>query len=91
MKLHAGNPNLMAKATRVNKTATLQNLPTTLGDKNPAKYVRGGAVLMERTPDMATPPSINIWKQPVYKPEPMSPARPGADNHLRYKSKGYQT
>jgi hypothetical protein len=93
MKLAAGNPNLMKKqATRVNRHATLGALPSTLGDKNPSKYARGGAVLMERTDDMAAPRTFNHMKDgQVYIPERMESVRPGAADALRLPSRGYPT
>lgn len=93
MKLAAGNPNLMKKqATRVNRHATLGALPSTLGDKNPSKYARGGAVLMERTDDMAAPRTFNYMKDgKVYVPERMESVRPGATDALRLPSRGYPT
>lgn len=86
--LKNGNPNLKAKATRVNRSAPAHVAPTFLGDKNPKRYVSGGPLLMERTPDMATPPGINIKTQPVYVPPKREAMRPGADDHLKYKSLG---
>lgn len=93
MKLAAGNPNLMKKqATRVNGHASLGALPSTLGDKNPPQYARGGAVLMERTEDMATPRTFNHMKDgQVYVPEKSDPTRPGATDALKLKSRGYPT
>lgn len=88
MKLAAGNPNLKAKATRINQSAPTHAMPTVLKDKNPKRYVSGGPLLMERTPDMATPPGINIKTQPVYVPPKRESMRPGADDHLKYKSLG---
>lgn len=87
MKLDAGNPNLMkAKAMRVNQNAPAHAMPTVLGDKNPKRYVSGGPLLMERTPNMATAPGINLKEQPVYVPPKREAMRPGADDHLKYKS-----
>ena len=93
MKLAAGNPNLMKKqATRVNGYATLGALPSTLGDKNPPRYARGGAVLMERTEDMATPRTFNHMKDgQVYAPEKSDPVRAGATDALKLPSRGYPT
>ena len=36
----------------------------------------------------AEPPTISIWKQPVYKPPQMATPRPGADDHLKVRSRG---
>ena len=93
MKLAAGNPNLMKKqATRVNGHATLGALPSTLGDKNPPRYVRGEPLLMERTEDMAAPRTFNHMKDGlVYVPEKNEPVRPGATDAMKIKSRGYPT
>jgi len=93
MKLAAGNPNLMKKqATRVNRHATLGALPSTLGDKNPRRYVRGEPLLMERTEDMAAPRTFNHMKDGlVYVPEKNEPARAGAMDAFKLKSHGYST
>lgn len=42
-------------------------------------------------PNEAVAPAINIWLQPVYKPASPEYVRPGADDHLRYKSVGNLT
>ena len=92
MKLAAGNPNLMKKAMRVNKNATLAALPSTLGDKNPPRYVRGEPLLIERTEDMAKPRTFNHVKDgQVYVPEKHEPARAGAMDAMKLKSRGYPT
>ena len=85
MKLQAGNPNLMRK----NPNASLAAVPNKLGDKNPAKYVRGGYVPMQKDPDAVPPPQMNLWKRDKYVPERVEPARRGADNHFQYKSRGF--
>jgi hypothetical protein len=88
MKLDAGNPNLMKKkAMRVNLHASLQNFAQTIGDKESARY-RTGFVPLEKKPHTALPPSINVWEQPVYKPDNSGYVRPGADDHLKIKSRG---
>jgi hypothetical protein len=93
MKLAAGNPNLMKRqAMRVNRNASLGALPSTLGDKNPPQYARGGAVLMERTKDMAEPRTFNHMKDgQVYVPEKIAPVRAGATDALKIQSRGYKT
>jgi hypothetical protein len=85
MKLQAGNPNLM----RVNPNAGLAAVPNKLGDKNPARYVRGGYVPMEKSPDVVPAPQMNLWKRDKYVPENMTPARRGADDFLRVQSRGF--
>ena len=85
MKLQAGNPNLM----RTNPNAGLAAVPNKLGDKNPARYVRGGYVPMVKDPDAVPPPQMSVWEQPVYVPHSMEPIRGGANDFLRYKSRGF--
>jgi hypothetical protein len=85
MKLQAGNPNLMRK----NPDASLGAVPNKLGDKNPAKYVRGGYVPMEKGPDVVPPPQMSIWARDQYVPESMTPVRRGASDFLRVQSRGF--
>jgi hypothetical protein len=88
MKLDAGNPNLMKKkAMRVNLHASLQNFAQTAGDKEIEKY-RTGFVPLVKQPNTALPPTTNLWEQPVYKPDHSGYVRPGADDHLKFKSRG---
>jgi hypothetical protein len=88
MKLDAGNPNIMKKrAMRVNLHASLQSFAQTTGDKEIEKY-RTGFVPVEKEAGTALPPSTNIWTQPVYTPDHSGYVRPGADDHLKIKSKG---
>lgn len=93
MKLAAGNPNLMKKqATRVNGHATLGALPSTLGDKNPPRYVRGEPLLIERTEDMAKPRTFNHMKDgQIYTPPKNEPIRAGAMDAFKLPSRGYPT
>ena len=85
MKLQAGNPNLM----RTNPNAQLAAVPNKLGDKNPSRYVRGGYVPMVKDPDAVPPPQMSVWARDQYVPEKNAPARRGADDFLRYKSRGF--
>ena len=89
MKLQAGNPNLM----KTNKTTGLGTFASTLGDVLPKKKDRAPTVFVPsvRDPNAVQAPSINIWNLPVYKPDSVSPTRQGADDHMRYKSKGCRT
>jgi hypothetical protein len=87
MKLDAGNPNLMKKAMRVNTITPLSSFAKTTGDKEIQKY-RTGYVPIEKEPGTALPQSLNIWEQPVYTPDYTGYVRPGADDHLKIKSKG---
>jgi hypothetical protein len=85
MKLDRGNPNLM----RVNPNAGLAAVPNKLGDKNPARYVRGGYVPMEKGPNAVAAPAMNLWERPVYKPDNSKYIRPGANDFLTIKSRGF--
>jgi hypothetical protein len=87
MKLDAGNPNLMKKAMRVNSIAPLGAFAKTTGDKEIQKY-RTGYVPMEKEPGTALPQSTNVWAQPVYTPDHSGYVRPGANDHLKIKSRG---
>lgn len=42
----------------------------------------------QKLPGEAEPATISIWKQPVYKPQQMDTPRPGANDHLKVRSKG---
>ena len=89
MKLQAGNPNLMKKkAMRVNNHTTLTSFPNTTGDKAHAKE-RRGFVPTVKDPNAVPPPTISLWHQPVYVPQNLTPMRRGADDFLRYKSRGF--
>ena len=62
-----------------------------LADKNPARYVRGGAVLLPKLPGQALPAGDNLFKRDTYvvgDGERMQSGRPGADDHLKIKSRG---
>jgi hypothetical protein len=87
MKLQAGNPNLMKQATRVNPHATLESFANTTGDKAHAKE-RKGFVPSVKAPNAAPPPQMNLWERGVYKPDSSGYVRPGANDHLRIKSRG---
>ena len=88
MILQAGNPDAMKrKAMRVNKEATLGSFNNTTGDKEQKKY-RTGFIPVPKDFDAVPAPAINLWKQPVYKPE-QSYVRPGANDFLSIKSRGF--
>jgi hypothetical protein len=91
LKLDRGNPNLMkAKATRVNTNNVMESFPNTLGDAVSKRRHRAtvGYVPMPRDANTALPPSTNLWAQPVYVPPKGEYVRPGAEDFLRYKSRG---
>ena len=89
MKLQAGNPNLM----RVNKEVSLGAFANTLGDLASKKKHRPSSVYVpvERDPSLVPAPAMSVWKQPVYVAEKVQPMRPGADDHLKFKSAGDRT
>ena len=89
MKLQAGNPNLM----RVNKEVGLGTFATSLGDVAQRKRNRPSSVYVpvERDPNLVPAPALSVWKQPVYVAEKVQPMRPGADDHLKFKSAGDRT
>lgn len=60
-------------------------------DKNPARYVRGGAHVNPKLPGQVEAPKLNLWTQPTWVPPKAAPVRPGADNHLKIKSVGFRT
>lgn len=76
---------------RINQQATLTSVPSTLGDKNPPKYVRGGAVLLEKLPNQALPNTLNLWDRPIYQTPKKEYVRPGANDFLNVKSVGVRT
>ena len=62
-----------------------------LTDKNPPRYVRGGAVLMQKRPGQVLPANNNLFERGTYvvgDGERMQSGRPGADDHLKIKSRG---
>jgi len=88
MKLQAGNPNLMKRAAmRVNPKATLESFSNTTGDKAQAKE-RTGFVPSKRDPDAVPPATNSLWAQPVYVSPKTEYVRPGANDFLKYKSRG---
>ena len=90
MKLDHGNPNLMKKALRVNPPSTLASFNNGTGEKEQVKY-RTGFVPSVKDPNAVPSPSMSIWEQPVYKSAPAAYMRPGADDHLKFKSVGNLT
>lgn len=87
MKLQAGNPNLM----RVNKPVGLGTFANTLGDVAAKKKHRPSSVYVpaKRDPDLVPAPALSIWERDSYVPQNLTPMRPGADDFLRYKSRGF--
>jgi hypothetical protein len=88
LKLDHGNPNLMKKALRVNPPSTLASFNNRTGEKEQVKY-RTGFVPSVKDPNAVPPPSMSIWEQPVYKSPAPAYVRPGADDFLRCKSRGF--
>jgi hypothetical protein len=86
MKLQAGNPNLM----KINKSVGLGTFAQTAGDRGLSK-VRRGYVPTERDPSLVPAPAMNLWEYPVYVSPKNEYVRPGADDHLKFKSVGNLT
>jgi hypothetical protein len=79
------------KVLRVNQENPAHALAP-LNDKNPAKYVRGGVVVNPKRPGQALPHGDNLFKRDTYvvgDGERMQSGRPGADDHLKIKSRGH--
>ena len=63
-------------------------------DKNPPRYVRGGAVLLPRLKGAATPANQNIWDRGTYRVgdgEVRQVLRPGSQDAMKLPSKGFST
>jgi hypothetical protein len=87
MKLDRGNPNLMKRAAmRVNPTTTLESFGNAVFQRKHRATV--GFVPIPRGPNTVPPPQMSLWKREKYVPENLTPMRPGADDHLKYKSRG---
>lgn len=80
--------NLLKQATRVNRETTLGSFCNTTGDKEHKKY-RVGALLMPKADDVVPPPQMSVWERPVYQPDNSHYVRPGANDFLKIKSKGF--
>ena len=75
---------------RVNKEVSLGAFAQTAGDRGLSK-VRRGYVPIERDSSLVPAPALSVWQQPVYVAEKVQPMRPGADDHLKFKSVGNLT
>jgi hypothetical protein len=63
-----------------------------LKNRNSHSYIRVEPLLMERTEHTATPRTFNHMKDgQVYVPENSEPARAGATDAFKVKSRGYRT
>ena len=65
-----------------------------LTDKNPPRYVRGGAVLMPKLKGAALPNKSNIWDRTTYRTgdgEVFQQMRPGAEDALKCQSRWFST
>jgi len=78
---------------RENRQSLSHVLPP-LSDKNPKRYISGGAVLMPKLKGAALPNKSNIWDRTTYRTgdgEVFQQMRPGADDHLKCLSRGFRT
>ena len=74
---------------KVNKSVGLGTFAQTAGDRGLSKVGRG-YVPPKRDSSIVSAPTTSIWEQPTYKPE-LPYVRPGADDHLKFKSVGNRT
>jgi len=75
---------------KVNKSVGLGTFAQTAGDLGQVK-VRRGYVPVERDPSLVPAPTSSLWKRDSYVPQNLTPMRPGADDHLKFKSVGNRT
>ena len=76
---------------RENRQSLSHVLPP-LSDKNPKRYISGGAVLMPKLPGQALPNKSNIWERSTYRTgdgEVFQQMRPGAEDALKFQSRGF--
>ena len=81
------------KVLRVNQHNPAHALAP-MNDKNPKRYVSGGAVLMPKLKGAALPNKSNIWDRTTYRTgdgEIAQQMRPGADDALKLPSRGFST
>jgi len=81
------------KILRENRQSLSHVLPP-LTDKNPKRYVSGGAVLLPKLKNAALPNKSNIWDRTTYRTgdgEVFQQMRPGADDALKLPSRGFST
>ena len=78
---------------RENRQSLSHVLPP-LSDKNPKRYVSGGAVLLPKLKGAALPNKSNIWNRNTYRTgdgEVFQQMRPGAEDALKLPSRGFKT
>ena len=78
---------------RENRQSLSHVLPP-LSDKNPKRYISGGAVLMPKLKGAALPNKSNIWDRTTYRTgdgEVFQQMRPGAEDALKLPSRGFKT
>jgi len=74
---------------KVNQSVGLGTFAVTLGDKAQQKKGRsGGFVPLSKDPDAVPAPAMNLWAREQYRPPKNDYVRPGANDHLRIKSRG---
>jgi len=73
---------------------SLSHVLPPLSDKNPKRYVSGGAVLMPKLKGASLPNKLNIWDRTTYRTgdgEVFQQIRPGAEDALKCPSRGFKT
>jgi len=83
MKLAAGNPNL-----RVNRETSLGCFAVSIGDKERARY-RTGFMPSAKEPNAVPAPRMSLWERGIYEPPKNEYVRPGANDFLNIKSRGF--
>jgi hypothetical protein len=74
---------MKAKALRVNSHNPLESFTTKRKHRATAVYVP-----RPYDPDVVPPPQLSIWERDEYVPPKNEYIRPGANDFLRYKSRG---
>jgi len=81
------------KVLRVNQHNPAHALAP-MSDKNPKRYVSGGAILMPKLPGAATVNQDSIWNRNTYRTgdgEIFQQMRPGAEDAMKLPSRGFST
>ena len=90
MKIDIRSREMQRRIMKVNRPVGLGTFAQTSGDLGQVK-VRRGYVPVERDPDLVRAPMSSLWQRDSYVPQNLTPMRPGADDHLKFKSVGNLT
>ena len=81
------------KVLRQNRENPMHVMSSTI-DKNPSRYVHGGAVLLPKLEGAAVPANLNVWDRPTYRVgdgETRQVLRPGSQDAIKLPSLGLST